>query len=253
MSASVPKTDEAKREVVVRSFQKAGLGKRIAEELEKGVLKVACPRGEPLSEGSDSYKAYKNQFKRICTHLRQNDTLARRLASGELPASGIALMDDEALMAEKHRNELEQLRQDNLQEALGISADDTAHWTHSDNYDCPRCESNRCVYIQSFKGFHSQDDNNQEPVITIRCTVCRHLWKEDEEGGGRLAAGSFVHEEPAKGPTSSCPSDSGRKPEAPAIWAGVEGREALNWLLPGQIEALNMSLPGQKHRVAPAT
>ncbi|CAK9009038.1 unnamed protein product [Durusdinium trenchii] len=47
------------------------------------------------------------------------------------------------------------------------------------------------VYIQSFKGFHSHDDNNQEPVITIRCTSCKHLWKEDEVEGGRMAAGSF--------------------------------------------------------------
>ena len=60
-----------------------------------------------------------------------------------------------------------------------------------------RCDSSQCVYIQMFKGINGDNDNNQEPVITIRCVSCKFLWKEDEMEGGRSAAGSFVYTDDA--------------------------------------------------------
>ena len=48
---------EAKRQVVIEGFDKKGLGKRLAEELERGMLSVACPQGEALKEGTEQYKA----------------------------------------------------------------------------------------------------------------------------------------------------------------------------------------------------
>ncbi|CAE7226874.1 TFIIS [Symbiodinium natans] len=212
--------DDSKRQVVIQGFdKKVGLGKRIAEELELGMLQVACPAGEPLAEGSENYKAYKFQYKRLCTHLRRNAALPERLRTGALPPQAMAAMADEALMAEDQKSEMQQFRQESLQEALGITAEDSAHWTPSDQFTCPRCEESKCVYIQSFKGYHSHDDNNQEPVITIRCTSCKHLWKEDEVEGGRMAAGSFVQG-----------VEEEIRTEAPAIWGQDDPKES--WLLP---------------------
>ncbi|CAJ1349547.1 unnamed protein product [Effrenium voratum] len=212
-------TDD-KRKVVIQGFdKKSGLGQSLAEALERGMLKVACPKGESLN--GEQYKAYKYQYKRLCTHLRRNGSLAEKLRSGELDPEQVASLQDEALMAESQKSELQQFRQESLQEALGITAEDSAHWTPSDQFACPRCECNKCVYIQSFKGFHSHDDNNQEPVITIRCTSCKHLWKEDEVEGGRMAAGSF---EDCNGVVKT------ERSEAPAIWGGEDRAEP--WLLP---------------------
>jgi len=232
--------DTEKRAVVVQGFEKkSGLGKRVAEELERGVLRVACPNGEQLTEGGENYKVYKNQYKRICTHLRRNGSLAQRLSSGELAAEDVATMDDDALMAESQRSERELFKKEGLHEALGITAEDSAHWTPSDSFTCPACESIQCMYIQWFKGFHGYDDNNQEPVITIRCTVCKHLWKEDEVEGGRMAAGTFVFESPGSSVQASnvpdkplVQSEKAKGSEPPAIWGETRGRRAPTWLLP---------------------
>ncbi|CAE7639629.1 TFIIS [Symbiodinium sp. CCMP2592] len=220
-SANAAKAKDDKRQVVIQGFdKKVGLGKRIAEELEQGMLRAACPAGEPLVEGSENYKAYKFQYKRLCTHLRRNAALSDRLRSGDLLPQSMASMSDEALMADDQKTERQQFRQESLQEAMGITAEDSAHWTPSDQFTCPRCENTKCVYIQSFKGYHSHDDNNQEPVITIRCTSCKFLWKEDEVEGGRMAAGSFVQ---------SFEEDT--RTAAPSIWA-EDDKLKESWLLP---------------------
>jgi len=185
--------DEGKRKVVRQGFEKkAGLDQHIAELLEVGIHRVACPNGELLVEGSDCYKEYKTQYKRLSTHLRQNASLAKRLKGGDLVAEQLASMGDQDLMADTQKNEISQFQQEGLKEALGISMEDTAHWTPSSFYSCPisECGSSDCLYIQTFKGGHGYDDNNIEPAITVRCRACKHLWKEDEVDGGRLAAGS---------------------------------------------------------------
>eukprot|EP00930_Biecheleria_cincta_P091883 TRINITY_DN81568_c0_g1_i1.p1 TRINITY_DN81568_c0_g1~~TRINITY_DN81568_c0_g1_i1.p1 ORF type:complete len:285 (-),score=73.86 TRINITY_DN81568_c0_g1_i1:5-859(-) len=231
-------SDSKKREVVIQGFEKrAGLGKRVAEELERGILKVACPRGEPLAD--EAYKAYKYQYKRLCTHFLRNSHLAQKLGRGELQAAEIAAMADEALMGDSQKSELQQFRQESLHEALAIEAEHSAHWTPSDQFECPKCQETKCVYIQIDTGFHSHDDNNKEPGITIRCTSCKHLWKEDEVEGGRMAAGSFVHEdelpkkaqEAASTGTAEQAASAARPSEGPAIWE--DGKERLrSWLLP---------------------
>lgn len=223
-----------KREVVIQGFEKkAGLSKRLAEELEKGVLQVACPNGELLLEGSENFKIYKSQYKRLCTHIRQNKDLVIRLANHELEAAAVATMDDDALMADEQRSVREQFRQEGLQEALGMTAEDSAHWTPSNNYTCPRCDGLQCIYIQTFKGSHQYDDNVQEPAITIRCINCKHLWKEDEVEGGRLAAGAFVIEPSVPLEDASTKSETDHQPDqSPSLWHEGEGRKAPTWLLP---------------------
>jgi len=233
---------------VVDGFEKkAGVKRPIAEALERGLHGVACPGGEPLSDGSSAFKAYKTQYKRLCTHLRQNASLAKRLASGELAGERLAAMGDEDLMATEWRSELMQFRQESLQEALGVAAEDSGHWTPSENYACPRCEGEKCIYLQSFKGSHQYDDNNQEPVITIRCTGCMHVWKEDDQEGGRLASGSLIVEDTAPPQAPPAPralrqsegttavlgqvrEAPGGDEKRPAIWRD-EGLHR-SWLLP---------------------
>merc|ERR1719291_1142044 len=240
--------DGAKRRVVVDGFEKkAGVKRKVAEDLERGLHGVACPGGEPLADGSAAFKDYKTQYKRLCTHIRQNGSLATRLSSGELAGERLAAMSDEDLMAKEQRSELMQFRQEALQEALGIAAEDSGHWTPSDNYACPRCESEKCIYLQSFKGSHQYDDNNIEPVITIRCTACMHLWKEDDQEGGRLASGSLIVKdtEPPQAPPEprarqqsegatallgQAREAAGSDGSGPAIWR-AEGLHR-SWLLP---------------------
>jgi len=245
--------DAKKREVVVLGFEKKGLKRRAAEELERGIFQLCCPAGEALDEGGERFKAYKIQYKRFCTHLRRNSAIADRLAHGKVSGGALAAMDDEALMADAQRHEREQFRQEALREALGASAEDSAHWTPSDQFVCPRCESTRCVYIEMFTGSTGYDDNNREPTITIRCAVCKHLWKEDEVDGGRLAAGLVDGAAPPGGsetggaavPTGVAAAVAGARetapaaakqklgpPPAPAIWGEGEGRKAPTWELP---------------------
>lgn len=194
-------------------------------------MQVACPKGEALAEGSEAFKTYKNQYKRLCTHFRRNPSLVKRISAGNLDAEKLAAMEDRELMAEEQKHDLEQFRQEGLQEALGMVAEDSAHWTPSDNYTCPRCECVKCIYIQTFNGAHGYDDNNKEPAITIRCTSCKHLWKEEEVEGGRSAAGAFSIEQP----DSSAPyASSRRQAEAPALWHETAGRKEPTWLLPAK-------------------
>lgn len=263
------KDDTKKREVLIQGFEKKfELGRAIAEDLECGIWRIACPNMEPLQEGSDSFKEYKSQYKRLCTHLRRSGgSLARRLANGEVRAELVASMADEALMADSQRTELEQFRQENLHEAMGVV--ETAHWTPSAEFTCPACEKTDCIYLQSYNGSHAFDDNNREPAITLRCLGCKHLWKEEEIDGGRMALGDFavcnesaptpqlqaslaradgkVGSSPPLSATSAVPAEAADAPvasatmplrgvkraaEAPSIWGEAEGRVVPTWMLP---------------------
>lgn len=226
--AAAPLGDEKKRDVVRQGFEKkVGLGKCIAEELESGILKVACPKGQPLAEGSDQYKEYRAQYKRLSTHLRQNKSLAKRLKSGELAAAGMAAMADRDLMADSQREEIQQHVQDGLKEALGEKAEDTSHWTPSKDYICPHCESGDCLYIQNFSNAHGYDDKDVDAAITIRCKECRHLWKEGSVEGGRMAAG-------AEGAQVGRGELLATSAEAPEIWnnRGLKNLKKPTWELP---------------------
>lgn len=216
--------DRSKRDVVVQGFErKAGLGKQTAEALERGLLRVACPLGGGLTK--ESCKEYTRQYKRLCTHLRQNPSLGKRLESGELQAESVAGLHDDELMPESHKKEREQFRQENLHEALGEAAEDSAHWTPSESFSCPRCKSDKCLYIQWNNGAHSYDDNNKEPALTLRCMDCKNLWREDEvEGGGRAAAGAFDAAADVAVLSSAVPPEEKR----PALW----DRSGETWLLP---------------------
>lgn len=226
--------DHAKRDVVIQAFQrKSGLAKRTAEDLERGILKVSCPNGQPLAK--DAYKEYTRQYKRLCTHLRQNGTIAERLSSGELKAEDIAAMSDAALTAESQLKKQEEIRQENLHDATAVKPEATAHWTPSDSYSCPKCESVKCIYIQTFKGSHSYDDNNIEPCITIRCTDCIFLWKEDEvEGGARQSAGSSAEDNrlvPGSRTEGSAAVAGKIAAELPGVTPVLWGRTGDNWML----------------------
>lgn len=217
--------DEKKREVVRQGFEKkAGLAKSIAEQLELGILKVSCPNGETLTEGSEQYKEYKAQYKRLSTHLRQNKSLSKRLKLGELSASGVAAMADKDLMTEVQRKEIEQFAQEGLREALGERVEDTCHWFPSKDYVCTKCESGDCLYIQNFSGGHGYDDKEVDAAITIRCKDCHHLWKEDSVDGGRLAAGSEGYTTGAELLAAST--------ERPEVWRDDFNGKKVTWMLP---------------------
>merc|ERR1719333_228537 len=88
------------RAAVVEGLQtKTSLKRPIAKELEEGIYRVSCPNSEAL--GDSRYKAalkdYNRQYKRLCTHFRNNASLAERVASGALAARQLAAMDDKAL------------------------------------------------------------------------------------------------------------------------------------------------------------
>jgi len=211
--------------VVRQGFEKkADLGKSIADAIEGGILRVACPKGEPLSDGSDQFKEYKAQYKRLSTHLRQNKSLAKRLKSGELSAAGMATMADKDLMNDSQRKEIEQFAQEGLREALGEKAEDTSHWTPTKEYVCPQCESGDCLYIQNFSNCHGYDDKEIDAAITVRCKECQHLWKEDGVDGGRLAAGCEGAESGKELLATST--------EEPEIWRDDINRKKPTWMLP---------------------
>lgn len=229
-SGEVAIGDAKKRAVVVSGFVKKGLTKRLAEELEQGISDLVCPNAEPLLEGSSNYKEYKSQYKRLCTHIRQNPSLSEQLRNGVLAATRIAGMADEALMGESQRSEIEKHRLENLNDALGITPEDSAHWTHTTNFTCPSCEGTNCLYIQTFKGQHSFDDK-EELTITVRCVGCRLLWKEDEVDGGRVAVGqSAIQDLDLITSKTEQVAKKQRHGDVPSIWG--DGTEKASWLLP---------------------
>ena len=63
-----------------------------------------------------------------------------RLANHDLEAAAVATMDDDALMADEQRSEREQFQQEGLQEALGMTVEESAYWTPYNTYTCPRCD-----------------------------------------------------------------------------------------------------------------
>ena len=104
-----------------------------------------------------------------------------RLANHELEAAAVATMDDDALMADEQRSERTRaIPARKPARGIGMTVEESAHWTPSNTYTCPRCDGLQCIYIQTFKGLHQYDDNMQEPAITIRCITCKHLWKEPQ-------------------------------------------------------------------------
>mmetsp|Transcript_160912 Transcript_160912/g.283544 ORF Transcript_160912/g.283544 Transcript_160912/m.283544 type:complete len:270 (-) Transcript_160912:29-838(-) len=246
-SSSKPSAGEdSKRTVVVQGFEKKmGFKRKMAEELEQSIFKVACPQGESLADSR--FKEYKFQYKRICTLLRRNTSLAGQINAGRIQAKGIAAMDDEALMADSQRTERKQFKEESLQEALGMQVEDSAHWIPSSDWTCPRCESTQCVYIQTFKGYNLYEDN-QEPVVTVRCTACKHLWSEEELDGGRAAAGmtvglaaaavevgqaqTDVAEGKSKTSSTAMPRQSAAKTPMPSIWGEGERSQEPTWLFP---------------------
>lgn len=216
--------DNKKRDVVRQGFQKkAGLEVRIAEGLEKGIHQVACGKGSSLAEGSEAFKEYKAQYKRISTHLRRNDVLAKRLRTGELAPASVAAMTDQELWTDSQRKEVEQFQQEGLLEAMGERSEDTSHWVPTKEYTCPDCESTECLYIQNFSNCHGYDEKEKDAAITIRCKSCRRLWKEDSVDGGRLAAGSD-----SAGAVKELLATSS---EAPELWDTARKKEPT-WMLP---------------------
>lgn len=206
------------------SKKKILLPPAISNQLETSIYNRACPKKQALTEGSAEYKEYKFQFKRIGTHLRQNPELILRLKGGELLAEQIVDMDDKDLLTAEKLNQKVEYEQQGLKEALGVTAEDTGHWVPSKSFTCPVCQGRDCVYIEIIKGGHG-DDNNMDPVITVRCKSCRHLWKEDELEGGRMAAGS---EEGNTDDRAPAVSTRGKRPE---IWR-APSQSAPTWLLP---------------------
>lgn len=170
-----------KRQAVVDGFEKKGLKRSLAEELERGMYYVVCPKGEILAEGSNHFKEYKYQYKRICTHLRHNGALGRRLSSGDVQARKAAAMLDEELVAEDQKKEREQHRKACLQDAMGELPEHSPHWTPTRSYKCTQCHQSDCIYLQTEKAMHAFDDNNvDQPTMTVRCLGCKHVWREDE-------------------------------------------------------------------------
>merc|ERR1712224_257267 len=85
------------------------------------------------------------------------------------------------LMGEVQRREREKHKQEGLQEALAVAAEDSPHWTPTEAYECPQCKSVNCLYLMTVKTMHAFDDNNwSEPALTVRCVDCKYLWREDE-------------------------------------------------------------------------
>lgn len=203
-------------------------------------MKVACPKGEPLDDGSAQLKEYKYQYKRLCTHLRRNSNLMERVKKGELAGEELASLQDNALMGEAQRSELEQFKKEGMHDALGLAAEDSAHWTPSPDYTCPRCESNDCIYLEMFTGLDHGDDNHHEATLTIRCRECKHLWKEDGEDGGRMAVGGFGQgasaassgQPSARGSGAGDSASGAAKPTtaAPEIWNKRTAEPT--WMLP---------------------
>ena len=73
-----------------------------------------------------------------------------------------------------------------MKEVMAIDPKDDPRWTRAakGSYKCEKCgneggEELPILFLATV-GTHRKEDQSDEPVLTMRCTNCDHLWKETD-------------------------------------------------------------------------
>jgi len=171
---------DPKRIAAIGNLQKKGIVDTVAKAIERG-LYCAATTGEK-SMNDKEYKEYQYNYKRICQHFRRNPELLKKLSTATrevlLFAESLGSLSDDKLMSEEQRVLQEQYKQEGLLEALGVDVKDDGMWTPTDVYNCQKCNSENCRYLNTILSSRKEDQSD-DPVVTVRCADCSYLWKAE--------------------------------------------------------------------------
>lgn len=132
----------------------------LAEELEEAIF----------IEFRNTDMRYKNRIRSRLANLKdpKNPTLRTNFRIGAIPASRLAVMTAE----EMANDEVKQLREKFMKEAINDAQLATAQGTKTDMLKCGKCKKRNCTYNQL------QTRSSDEPMTTfVLCNECGNRWK----------------------------------------------------------------------------
>lgn len=132
----------------------------LAEELEEAIF----------TEFRNTDMRYKNRIRSRLANLKdpKNPTLRTSFRIGAIPAARLATMSAE----EMSNDEVKQLRERFMKEAINDAQLATAQGTKTDMLKCGKCKKRNCTYNQL------QTRSSDEPMTTfVLCNECGNRWK----------------------------------------------------------------------------
>lgn len=132
----------------------------LAEELEEAIF----------NEFRNTDMRYKNRIRSRLANLKdpKNPTLRTNFRIGAIPAARLAVMTAE----EMANDEVKQLREKFMKEAINDAQLATAQGTKTDMLKCGKCKKRNCTYNQL------QTRSSDEPMTTfVLCNECGNRWK----------------------------------------------------------------------------
>lgn len=132
----------------------------LAEELEEAIF----------NEFRNTDMRYKNRIRSRLANLKdpKNPTLRTNFRIGAIPAARLAVMTAE----EMANDEVKQLRERFMKEAINDAQLATAQGTKTDMLKCGKCKKRNCTYNQL------QTRSSDEPMTTfVLCNECGNRWK----------------------------------------------------------------------------
>ncbi|XP_023021354.1 RNA polymerase II elongation factor [Leptinotarsa decemlineata] len=155
MLAAALKTDSKPED-----FEGCASAEELAEELEEAIF----------LEFKNTDMRYKNRVRSRISNLKdvKNPTLRTNFRIGAITASRLAVMTAE----EMANDEVKQLRERFLKEAINDAQLATVQGTKTEMLKCGKCKKKNCTYNQL------QTRSSDEPMTTfVLCNECGNRWK----------------------------------------------------------------------------
>lgn len=146
--------------LILFSFLGCMSAEELAEELEEAIF----------TEFRNTDMRYKNRIRSRLANLKdpKNPTLRTSFRIGAIPAARLASMSAE----EMANDEVKQLRERFMKEAINDAQLATAQGTKTDMLKCGKCKKRNCTYNQL------QTRSSDEPMTTfVLCNECGNRWK----------------------------------------------------------------------------
>ncbi|CAH1183327.1 unnamed protein product [Phaedon cochleariae] len=153
-------TNALKTDSNEEDFEGCASAEELAEELEEAIF----------SEFRNTDMRYKNRVRSRISNLKdpKNPTLRTNFRIGAITASRLAVMTAE----EMANDEVKQLRDKFMKEAINDAQLATVQGTKTDMLKCGKCKKRNCTYNQL------QTRSSDEPMTTfVLCNECGNRWK----------------------------------------------------------------------------
>ncbi|CAD7951609.1 unnamed protein product [Amoebophrya sp. A120] len=195
---------DERRKKVIENLTTKGLLKPIAVEVERGLCDKAVftEKNKPVVPSAPNsskmltkqeYSEYQIEYRRLVQFFRSNKTLVEKTNQSCFNKTtnkinvqscyNLCFLSQAELESEEMTAKRTNLEEKVLQEAMAIDPRDDPRWTKvakNSYYHCPKCNNSEEILMLATVGTHRKEDQSDEPVITLRCLKCDHLWKETD-------------------------------------------------------------------------